>query len=595
MEYERSSKSTPHRDESKTPSTENSEQVVKPAPIGVMLSRDDIVRYQQQRGNRATQALLQQKSIANQAHLKRRIQRDDITDVVQPAPATKPHISWFLKHYRQGRLVDRGRFSDDVRVDAKVGDEIRVIARPSRRYLRQNPYLGFLTMTSAKGLKFYIHRSGYIFSTKIIIDDGGLERSVDIVGHNASINAKMNSAQHGAKVTITTPDQKVPHKSENFTNSWNPYEKNVLEKALTRKEKIARILARTRQGTNKYRRLQRELYRVTAVVAAYKKRNLQAETAYRNYNNILSATLAEWKAVTATQELVLANELGNFKQAFDEFQRILGKARHDKRQMKELMLGVLFAGLGGAAGGLVGGALKGPLENFFTKQNTAMIGLVTDLAKDPVKYTTRWGLAKVTKTTNNQNSDTPPSGLDGKVFTSIADIQGIDDPITFLSNARKEIARANLSVRAFEARARQEIRKMYKRYGPAYFIGRDVILKKQLDTLKKSLASPFSNPTYRATLMSKIRTKDQFVEKFWKTWIERYAYEVSIFSMRGVHVAHIKDNLRDWGKLYKKLVQKYGENTVAGWIKGPYAEAVKKAKKLQKQLDSRPYFSSGRR
>ena len=124
---------------------------------------------------------------------------------------------------------------------------------------------------------------------------------------------------------------------------------------------------------------------------------LKAETSLAFFLERCNAATDRHRALVATFDAYIHQGFLNYKAGYDAAEAAFKEYADRQKLTNEILLGILFAGLGGAAGGFAGGLVKqtagqklfGKMTNAVLKE--AAIGAITDAPKDIVKYTVRLG------------------------------------------------------------------------------------------------------------------------------------------------------------------------------------------------------------
>lgn len=245
------------------------------------------------------------------------------------------------------------------------------------------------------------------------------------------------------------------------------------------------------------------------------------------------------------------NYMRGYQAAADAFKEYAER----QKLTQDILLGILFAGVGGAAGGFVGGLVK-----FSTEQKLfadiakraigqAAIGAVTDASKDLVKYTVRLGrnLSQGSSSHAPRPDDATPDQPSG----TSKDVPGSIDPLNWYATIQKNKAAeeakvattiANWKSQTIDAIARGSISTVD--YDPINAVTESTKLGDK-DVL--ALGSPPS--------------ADEYEKNMWEAWIEKYAFTLTQKIGCGQWGYRVEDNVgkelkAEMERVAKKLAQK---------------------------------------
>jgi len=124
---------------------------------------------------------------------------------------------------------------------------------------------------------------------------------------------------------------------------------------------------------------------------------LKSETSLAFFLERCNAATDRHRALLATFDAYIQQGFLNYKAGFQAAEAAFKEYAERQKLSTDILLGILFAGVGGAAGGAVGGLVKftADQKTFASMARSALreaaIGAVTDAPKDIAKYTVRLG------------------------------------------------------------------------------------------------------------------------------------------------------------------------------------------------------------
>jgi hypothetical protein len=138
-------------------------------------------------------------------------------------------------------------------------------------------------------------------------------------------------------------------------------------------------------------------FKVPGTKQVTKEFELKAETSLAFFLERCNAATERHRALLATFDSYIHQGFMNYLAGYNAAKAAMDEYAERQKLTREILLGILFAGLGGAAGGAIGPLVKTSVEQQMLAATVksalgqAAVGAVTDAAKDAVKYTVRLG------------------------------------------------------------------------------------------------------------------------------------------------------------------------------------------------------------
>jgi hypothetical protein len=309
---------------------------------------------------------------------------------------------------------------------------------------------------------------------------------------------------------------------------------------------------------------------------------LKAETSLAFFLERCNAATDRHRALLATIDAYIQQGFMNYKAGFEAADAALKQYAERQRLTREILLGILFAGLGGAAGGAVGGYVKalsssqkwfGQVASAATRE--ALLGAVTDAPKDMVKYGVRLGRLLGGGGAGGRRAPTPddatPDAHQGK---QQGGQQGGGGP----AQASLDVDPLNWYASIQKAKSQEEAK-----------VATNLQLWKTstIDAMAAgSTATIDFDPVNAVTESTKLGGKTvtelgnppsaaEYEKTMWEAWIEKYAYTLELNVGCGQWGSHVEDNVgkeikREMERVAKALQQKGIESS---WLTNALTEA----------------------
>ena len=299
----------------------------------------------------------------------------------------------------------------------------------------------------------------------------------------------------GVKITDDTPFQSRPHRWEGDTLVYSVYCHHA--------------------GTAKYKLD----FNVPGTKPVTKEFDLKSEASLAFFLERCNAATNRHRALVATFDAYLQQGFLNYKAGYDAAEAAFKEYAERQRLTKEILLGILFAGLGGAAGGYVGGLVKatagqkhfGKIANAALKE--AAIGAITDAPKDIAKYTVRLG-RKLGEggggTAPSPDDATPDSGGGG----GKSGVAGSVEPLNWYATVQKaksvEESKIATTLQLWQTKTIDAIAR-----GSTETVDFDPVNAiTEITKLEGETVTELGTPPSPA----------EYEKNMWEAWIEKYAY-----------------------------------------------------------------------
>jgi Domain of unknown function (DUF4157) len=296
------------------------------------------------------------------------------------------------------------------------------------------------------------------------------------------------------------------------------------------------------------------------------------------------------QCTAAINHLIICYEIGSlfvhdcvqsYEKGFADHEAALEAQGQRDRLTNELILGVVFAGVGGAAGGATA-ALAGPMIKAIITNATAQAA-VTDAAKDLAKYLARLppqlapsggGAGSKTPASPPPATPTAPQAKQGGGASGPAGVDPRQMGATAARALSEEKVAAHVALQAMFARAR-----IAKDTGEPFLLDFD-----PLRVLEESCTVNGTKLSMLGTLA--IPSALEYERAFWECWLSQYAHKVQITTGHGHSVANPVSNVgKDVLAEIDRVAQHFGE-TGEAWVErygAPAQQAAAEQARAQNQ------------
>lgn len=291
------------------------------------------------------------------------------------------------------------------------------------------------------------------------------------------------------------------------------------------------------------------------------------------------------RALLATIDAYIQQGWLNYKAGHDAAAAAFKEYADRVQLTKDLLLGILFAGVGGAAGGYVGGLVKFKAEQKWFADiaksaiGQASIGAVTDAPKDMVKYLARMPtkLGKGGGSKAPAPDDATPDHASGGASKGVP---GAIDPLDWYGSVQKA---ASIE----EAKVATQLQLMKT-------AAIDAIAQGSTETVDFDPVNMMTEVTAMngktVVQLGEPPSADAYEKNMWEAWIEKYAYTLEHRTGCNQWGMRVEDNVgkelrNEMERVEKALAEKGIE---AGWV----SETLTKARRIAdaKAAESRRLF-----
>ena len=314
-------------------------------------------------------------------------------------------------------------------------------------------------------------------------------------------------------------------------------------------------------------------FNVPGTKAHTKEVALKSESSLGFFLARCGAATERHRAIVATFDAYLQQGFMNYKSGYEAAEAAFKEYAERQKLTKEILLGILFAGLGGAAGGAAGGLVKfSATQKAFagklTKVQEMGLGALTDAPKDIAKYTVRLG-RKLGEGGGNGGptpDDATPDAHGGGGKSGVA---GSEDPLNWHALAQKAKSLE-------EAKIAATLEQWKTTTIDAITRGSDATID--------------FDPINEITAITKLDGKGigdlgeppsaaEYEKNMWEAWIEKYAYTLQERVGCGQMGYRVEDNVgkeleAEMERVAKVLAEKGIESS---WLNEALTEARRRA------------------
>ena len=304
---------------------------------------------------------------------------------------------------------------------------------------------------------------------------------------------------------------------------------------------------------------------------------LKAETSLAMFLERCGASTDRHRAIVATFDAYLHQAFMNYKAAYDAAETAFKEYADRQKLTNDILLGILFAGLGGAAGGAVGGLVKFSATQKLAGKKIASalqeagVGALTDAAKDIVKYTVRLKakLGGGKAAAPSPDDATPDAGKQSTGKTSVA---GSVDPLNWYASVQKAKSQEEAKIATVIENWKTDTIDAINR-GSNETVDFDPInAVTEITKLDGDTVDVLSEPPSPA----------EYEKNMWEAWIENYAYTVETHYScgRGMY-GTVGDNVgKELKEEMERVAKKLAEKGVdSAWLTDALNEARQVAQK----------------
>lgn len=323
-------------------------------------------------------------------------------------------------------------------------------------------------------------------------------------------------------------------------------------------------------------------FNVPGAAPVSKEYTLKSESGLPFFLERCNAATDRHRALLATFDAYIQQGFLNYKAAYEAAEAAFKEYADRQKLGREILLGILFAGLGGAAGGFAGGLVKftADQKTFAALARSALreaaVGAVTDAPKDVVKFTVRLGrkLAEGggSPAVSRPDDATPDAGGGGG-----GSVPGSVDPLNWYATVQKaksvEESKIATTLQLWKTKTIDAVAR-----GATESVDFDPInaitdITKVNDMNVTQLGTPPSAAAYEKNM--------------WEAWIEQYAYTLKAKQGCGQFGLRVEDNigkeLRDEMDRVAKVLADKGIDP--GWLSDALNEARRVANAKAKRSE----------